>query len=169
MRLTLTRLLAASCLLSAATFAAAQSSNIKPGLWEATATMTWIQSPMPAGMPMFGGGPHTSKSCLTQAQIDKYGAYTPQQQARQSCQMTNVNKTTTGMTAEMVCTGSMTGNATIKSSWGEGDHATSSAHFTGAMQMGSNSKPIEWTMETTSTFKGSDCGKVKPVVIPDSK
>ena len=39
----------------------------KPGLWEMTANMTWQQSPMPNGMTMPGGGPHTTKVCLTQA------------------------------------------------------------------------------------------------------
>ena len=39
------------CLFFMALLASAQASR-KPGLWEMTSTMTWQQSPMPAGMTM---------------------------------------------------------------------------------------------------------------------
>ena len=31
------------------------------------------------------------------------------------------------------------------------------------MQMGPESKPVEWTVESTSVYKGPDCGNVKPI------
>jgi hypothetical protein len=34
------------------------------------------------------------------------------------------------------------------------------------MQMGQRSTPIEWTMDNTSTYKGADCGSVKPMTLP---
>ena len=72
----------------------AQSTR-KAGLWEVTSTMTWQQSPMPAGMPVnpnspFAGGAHTTQVCVTQAQIDRYGALPPQ--TRGDCQVTNIQK-----------------------------------------------------------------------------
>ncbi|HUA92623.1 MAG TPA: DUF3617 domain-containing protein [Terracidiphilus sp.] len=142
----------------------------KPGLWEITTTMTWQQSPFPAGMQMppaaaaaFGGAPHTIQYCLTQAMIDKYGA--PMPQSRGECTLTNVAKTATGMTADMVCTGHMNGKASIESHWSNGT-ATGKVHFTGSMQMGPNPTPIEWTSESTSVYKGADCGSVQPPPMP---
>jgi Protein of unknown function (DUF3617) len=153
-------------------FAWAQSR--RPGLYEITANMTWQQSPFPANMPAmpaghspFGGGPHTSQVCVTQEQIDKYG--TPPPQTRGGCEVTNIDKKPNGMTAEMVCSGQFSGKGTIEASWTDAEHSTSKVHFVGAMQMGPNSKPIEWTMESTSTYKGTDCGDVKPFVMPNKK
>jgi hypothetical protein len=35
--------------------------------------------------------------------------------------------------------------------------------------MGANSSPVEYTVESTSTYKGADCGSVKPLPMPASK
>ncbi len=90
------------CFLGIGTTAQAQSR--KAGLWEVTSNMTWQQSPFPSGMSApagspFGGGAHTNSVCVTQEQIDKFGAPAPQ--TRGDCQVTNVSKQATGMTAEM--------------------------------------------------------------------
>lgn len=66
------------------------------------------------------------------------------------------------MTADMVCTGKMAGKATLESSWNDDSHAIGSIHFVGSIQMGTDSKPIEWTSHSTSEFKSADCGSVKP-------
>jgi len=146
----------------------AWAASRKPGLWEITSTMTWQQSPMPNGAPPPGpmSGSHTSQVCLTQAMIDKYGAPLPQ--SRNDCQVTNVRKGEHSMTAEMVCSGRMTGKGTLESSWTDAEHATGKVHFTGTAQFGPTPHPIEWTSESTSVFKGDDCGSVKPVE-PNSK
>ena len=156
------------CLFAVALFAWAQTTR-KPGLWEVTSTMTWQQSPMPAGMPAgpnspFGGGPHTTQVCVTQAQIDKYGA--PPPQTRGDCQMTDIQMKPTGMTATMACTGRVVGNGTVEASWIDSGHTKSKVHFTGTMTMGPQTKPIEWTMESTSAFKSADCGSVQPAAMP---
>jgi hypothetical protein len=148
------------CFFALALFAWAQA-NRKPGLWEMTSSMTWQKSPMPAGMSMPGGGPHTMQVCLTQAMIDKYGAPTPQSR-NGDCQVSNVVLKATGMTADWVCSGRMAGKGTVESSWTDPDHAAGKVHFAGAMQMGPNSVPVEYTMEYTSVFKGPDCGSVQP-------
>lgn len=157
--------IAMSCCLLAVTLFAWAQSNRKPGLWEMTTSMTWQQSPMPAGMTMPGGGPHTTQVCLTQAMIDKFGAPMPQSRNGE-CQISNVVMHSTSMTADWVCTGMMAGKGSVESSWDDPDHAKGKVHFAGAMQMGPNSTPIEYTIETSSIYKGADCGSVKPLPMP---
>lgn len=159
MRIHRSVLAAGVCVLVLGVFAWAQTR--KAGLWEVTSTMTWQQSPFPAGMQP-AGGPHTTLICVTQEQIDKYGTVPPQSHGE--CQVTNIVKKTTGMTAEMVCTGHVTGKGDIQASWSDDTHATSTVHFTGTMQMGPNTQPFEWSVESTSVYKGADCGSVKPIV-----
>jgi hypothetical protein len=159
------------CLFAVAIFARAQSTR-KPGLWEMTTTMTFQQSPMPPGMQAppgspFAGGPHTTQVCLTQAMIDKYGA--PMPTSHGDCQFTNVSIHATGMTATMVCSGRTNGTGTVESNWPEPDHAKGKVHFTGTLQTGQNSRPIEWTSESVSVYKGPDCGSVQPAPMPAGK
>ena len=111
-----------------------------------------------------GSGQHTTQVCLTQQQIDKYGAIPPQ---TRSCQVTNIVKKSDGMTAELECTGSMSGKGTVEATWIDSEHAKGKVHFTGELRMGPNTKPVEWTAESTSVFKSSDCGSVKPAPAPD--
>lgn len=151
-------LVLAVCLTCVLDFANAQTK--KPGLWEVTTTMSWQQSPFPAGMNP-GGGPHTTQICVTQAQIDKYGSVPPS--VHGDCKVTNVLKKSNGMTAEMVCTGHLSGKGDIVASWSDAEHSTSKVHFVGTMQMGPNSQPYEWTAESRATFKSADCGAVKPM------
>jgi hypothetical protein len=143
----------------------------KPGLWEITTTMTWQQSPFPAGMQLppqaaaaFGGAPHTIQYCLTQEMIDRFGAPMPQNRA--GCTVSNVQKGPSSMTADWVCTGAMQGKGSIESHWTDSGTATGKMHFVGSMQMGPNPTPIEWTSESTSVYKGADCGSVKPPPLP---
>jgi hypothetical protein len=163
-------MLSVFCLV-ATLFAGAQER--KPGLWEMTSTMTWQQSPFPAGMTPppgspFAGGPSTKQICLTQAIIDKYGAPPPQSRAG-DCTVTNVQKSDHGMTATMVCTGRMTGNGSVESSWSDPEHAKGKVHFTGTVQGRNGTMPVEWTTESTAVFKSADCGSVQPIPIPANK
>ena len=161
------------CCLFAIAVAVWAQANRKPGLWEMTSTMTWQQSPMPAGMTMpsgsnspFGGGAHSTQVCLTQASIDKYGGPMPQSRNNQ-CQIANVQKKANAVTADWICSGPMAGKGTLESSWTDSDHATSKVHFTGSMQMGPNATPVEYTIVSNSVYKGPDCGSVKPAPMPD--
>jgi len=169
MRKSSTLILFSCCLFAVAAFALAQAAR-KPGLWEMTTTMTWQKSPMPAGITMpagmkspFSGTTINSQVCLTQEMIDKYGA--PMSQNK-DCQVTNISMKASSMTADMVCSGRMNGKGTVEASWADSDHAKSKVHFEGVMQAGPNSMPVEWTSESTSLFKGSDCGSVKPLPMP---
>jgi hypothetical protein len=159
-----TRVWITGCCLFSLALAAGAQANRKPGLWEITTDMTWQQSPMPAGMTMPGGGPHTQQVCLTQAMIDKYGAPMPQ---NRDCQVSNVVMKAAGMTADWVCSGRMVGKGTLESSWAVPDHAKGKVHFVGTIPMGANSRTIEYTIDSSSVFKGSDCGSVKPPPMPD--
>jgi Protein of unknown function (DUF3617). len=163
-------LIAFMCFAAAATSHA--QSNQKPGLWEMTSTMTWQKSPLPPGMSMpgggnspFGGGAHTMQVCLTKEMIDKYGTPPPQNRNNQ-CQVSNIVKKGNGMTGDWVCSGMMAGKGTVEASWTDPDHSTSKVHFIGSMQMGPNATPVEYTIESTSVFKGADCGSVKPLPMP---
>lgn len=160
MRLQRNSLIASACLLAAALIAWAQAP--KAGLYEVTSKMSWQQSPFPDGMqaPPGAGGPHTAQTCVTQAQIDKFNG--PKPEAHGGCQISNIQKRENGMTAEMTCTGSMKGSGTVETTWTDSGHSKSKVHFTGAMQMGPNSKTVEWTIESESIYKGPDCGSVKP-------
>lgn len=153
------------CLFAMAVFAPAQTR--KPGLWALTSTTTWQQSPFPAGAggsPASGAGTHTTQVCVTQQYFDKYGAILP---PISGCRVTNLVKNAHGMTADMVCTGRMSGKGSLQSSWTDNEHATGKVHFVGSMNVGPNSKPIEWTTASSSIYKGADCGPVKPFPMPD--
>ena len=143
----------------------------KAGLWEMTTTMTWQQSPFPPGVTppggpnsAFSGAPHTTQICLTQAMIEKYGAPFPQ--TRGDCKVTNLQKSDHGMTADLVCTGRVSGKGSLQSSWDDSEHAKGTLHFTGSMQGASGTIPLEWTSQSSSVYKGADCGSVQPPPIP---
>jgi hypothetical protein len=146
------------CILALAVLAIAQGR--RAGLYEVTTEMTWQQSPFPTGMgPMHG--PRTNQVCVSQEQIDKYNGVPPQ--TRGDCQVTNMVKRADGYTAEIACTGQMAVKGTVDASYTPDGHGKTKMHAIGTMSMGPNSKPVEYTMVSDSTYKGADCGSVKPV------
>ncbi len=153
------------CVFALAAFA--QAPGRRPGLYETTSEMTWQQSPLPPGMTLppgmsspFGGGRHTNMTCLTKEDLEQYGTVPPENQ--RNCRMTSVSKHAKGMTGEMVCTGEMSGKATVEAAWLEDGKTKGKVHFVGTMQAGADSLPVEWTTEYVSAYKGPDCGSVKP-------
>jgi Protein of unknown function (DUF3617) len=145
----------------------------KAGLWEVTSKVTLQQSPFPPGMQMpatspLAPGPHTVQVCLTQEMIDKFGAPLPQSQAG-DCSFANVNKSDHEMTADLMCSGRMTGKGTVHSSWSDAEHAQGSVHFVGTVVGRNGTVPLEWTRDSTSVFKSADCGSVQPAPMPPSK
>jgi Protein of unknown function (DUF3617) len=165
MHKTLVRITFLCCFLVLATIVWGQIR--KAGLWELTTTTTWQQSPFPAGSPAtLDSSPHTIQVCLTQEQIDKYGAIMPR--AGRGCQITNIVKKPGGMTGDMVCSGgAMTGKGSLEATSTDDEHAKGHIHFVGAVQIGQSSKPMEWSSVSTSFYKGADCGSVKPFPMPD--
>jgi hypothetical protein len=169
------RVMCAFCCLAVAVVAFAQA-GMKPGLWSTIATITWQKSPMPPGLKLppgvedpFAPSTHTTDVCVTQEMIDKYGAPVNYSQAGESCTVSNIAHKPDGMTADMTCTGRMNAHATIASSWSGGDKSHTTVHFTGTMQMGPNSTPVEYTVESNATYKSADCGNVKPPTMPATK
>lgn len=158
------------CLLTLAVFVWAQAIR-KPGLWEMTTTMNWQKTPLPPGMTLpagannpFAANTRTTQVCLTQAMIDKYGAPVPQSGG--GCTITNISLHANSMTADMVCSGRMNGKGTLETTWAESGVAHGKVHFAGVMQMGQNTVPVEWTVDSTSTYKGPECGSVQPMPMP---
>jgi hypothetical protein len=156
------------CLLAAAILTWAQALS-KPGPWEVTNTMTWVKTPMPGSMALPKGVPNplapttvTTEMCLTQEMVDEHGAPIPQSPIGE-CQRSNVVIKPTGMTADLTCTGASAGKGTLESSWTTPDRSVGKLHFIGIMQIGSKSLPVEYTVETTSTYKGPDCGSAVPL------
>ena len=98
---------------------------------------------------------------MTQEQLDKYNGVPPQ--TRSECQVSNVVKKADGFTADVACSGRMATKGTVDSTYTADGHGKTKVHLLGAMQMGPTSKPIEMTIESESTYKGPDCGSVKPV------
>ena len=155
-----------TCTLALAVIASAQRPVPKPGLYEVTNKMTWQQSPFPDDTQEKpgSGAPHTAQTCITQAQIDKYNGPKPEARGG-SCQVTNIQKRQSGMTAEMNCGAPMSGKGTIQTRWIDSRHSKSKIHFTGSMHVGKNVKTVEWTIDSESTYKGPDCGTVKPTPV----
>ena len=149
------------CILTLALAITATAQTPKAGLYEVTNRMTWQHSPFPDGMQEKpgSGAPHTAQTCISQSQIDKYNG--PKPQASGTCRISNIQKHNAGMTAVMTCTGSMKGKGTVETLWTDSGHSKTKVHFIGEMQVGPNSKTIEWTIDSESTFKGPDCGSVK--------
>jgi hypothetical protein len=140
--------------------AASAQGQRKAGLWEVTSQMT--MSGMP-NMPSMGS--HTQQVCVTQAMVDKYGGpYTNPPNAQ--CQVTNVSLTTSGMTANLTCTGrtSMTGTVTAMFV----DANTTKTTVQMNMTMG-NGQQMNMTMQSTASYKGADCGSVQPLALPQSQ
>ena len=147
------------CLIAATLGAAAQ--DRKPGLYEVTLLTTTV-APTPEVH-----SPRTWQACLTQDMIDKYGAIVPQNVTR-VCQLVNVVKKPGGMTADMVCSGSIVGKGTLEVTWSDSEHSKGNLHFSGTMHPGDSDIKIEWSAATTSVYKGPDCSVLKPATPPST-
>lgn len=162
-----------ACCLAVAAFAWGQAKQ-KPGLWEVTSTMTMAGMPqmgqMPPGAPASASpfAPHTSQVCVTQAMIDKYGGPNPQP-PHGDCKVTDVSRNANGMTAKIACTGQMNATGTVESKWSDPNSTHTTVHLVGNMAMGQMNHPIDMTMKADSTYKGADCGSVKPPEMPADK
>jgi hypothetical protein len=140
------------CLISATLAAAAQ--DRKPGVYEVTLVTTTVSPTAEAHSP------RTWQACLTPKMIEKYGAIVPDYLSN-VCQLVNVAKTPGGMTADMVCSGHITGKGTLQVAWSDSEHSKGNIHFSGTIHPGENDIKIEWSATTTSVYKGPDCGTLK--------
>jgi len=165
MKKVLNWMLVGSCGLAVASFAWGQMKQ-KPGLWEVATTMSMAGMPqMPA---MAGGAPRTTQVCVTQAMIDKYGGPNPQP-PRGDCKVSDVVQKSNGMSAKITCTGQMDVTGTVESTWTDPNVTHTTMHMVGSMAMGQMKHPVDMTMKADSTYKGPDCGSVKPMEMPADK
>lgn len=157
------------CLLAASGFASAQSR--KAGLWEVTSKTT-IQQPgsgtaaatgtasadqtadQPGGIPV----------CYSQAMVDTYGIVLPP--SLRDCDIFNVVQTASRFTADMTCKGLYNGKGTIESTLTDPDHVVGKVQFASKPKDGAKQVSLHWVEDVSATFKGSDCGTVKPRPIP---
>jgi hypothetical protein len=170
MRKVLNLMLVGSCGIALAAFAWGQMKQ-KPGLWEVTSTTSMAGMPaMPPGAPQMASpfAPHTTQVCLTQAMIDKFGGPNPNP-PRGDCKVTDIVKKPSGMTAKITCTGQMAMTGTVDSTWPDANITHTTMHLTGSMQMGQMNHPLDMTIKSDSTYKGPDCGNVKPIEMPAEK
>jgi hypothetical protein len=127
---------------------------------------------LPPGMQMptqgsSFGGPVTVQVCVTQAMIDRFGGPSPAPPNKNAdCKVTDVSIQSNGMTAKINCTGQMTAAGTVESTFVDANTTNTKMHMAGTMQHGSNSMPVDMTMQSTSVYKGPDCGSVKPAPMP---
>lgn len=139
---------------------AANAQDRKPGLYEVTLTTT-MATPSPATYP-----PYTTQVCLTQAMIDKYGAIVPDN--LRSCQVINVVKKPGAMSADISCSGGLTGKGTLEVSWTDSEHTKGHIQFSGSLHPAGKEIKIEWNAETVSVYKGSDCSAAGKAASPQA-
>jgi hypothetical protein len=154
----------------------------KPGLWEVTTQMNMrganapqmpqlppgVQLPPGMQMPASPFAPQTTQVCVTQAMIDKYGGpYS--NPPRGNCKLKDVELKPGGMTATMTCSGQFNGTGTVQATFVDANTTKVIEHLTGTAQMGPNSQPMDMTVQSTSTYKGPDCGSVQPMAMPASQ
>ncbi len=138
--------------------AQAQNQSRRPGLWEVSSSMSM------SSMPQMSQMSHTVQVCVTQAMIDKYGGPTGNP-GPGNCKMTNVQRSATGMSANMTCSGRMSMTGKMQSTYVDANTTKTTVTMTMA---GGNGQSMTMTTQSTSTYKGPDCGSVQPLPMPPS-
>ncbi len=108
--------------------------------------------PPQAAAAFGGGGPHTTQVCLSQAWVDRFGGPIPQ--SRGDCQISNLSVKPTGMSSTITCSGQMNGTGTVEVNWSMPDTAKGKMHFLRHHDHGADSRPVEWSNEFSSVYKG---------------
>ena len=170
-RASLSALIASSLILVPAVAFAAHG---KVGLWNVTTTMQMSNAPQipPEALAMMkerhlpipgSGQPVTSQICMTQEQVnaDKPPAMSNREE---SCDTKVLNQSPGLMEANVSCHGRMNGVGHIKVIWRGNEHYEGIYNFKGVM----NGQPHEMTTHYSGDYVKSDCGAVKPFVLPRS-
>jgi hypothetical protein len=169
--------------------ARAQSSPMKPGLWETQASST-SQMQMPpeveakiAAMPaaqqaqmrsmmggMGGGGTPVSTTrqvCIApQTTVDSM-LNRAQQSQGMSCTVSNKTQTATGVSFDINCTGQTgSGKGHTDVRLVDDDHVSSTSHMTVTASSQGHTMNTTVDVTTTAKFVSADCGDVKPFTPP---
>lgn len=163
-------------LFSAATEAIA-AGVMKPGLWEITTksdglktipnlTAQQKEQMRQAGIDIeqMSAGSMVSKICISKEMAER--DQPPLMSTNQTgCVHKNAQRSSTGYSADIVCNGpNMTGSGTVKGTF-VGDTFSAVNDFKGS----SHGEPVNRHSETTGKYLGSDCGNIKPMLMPGGK
>jgi hypothetical protein len=155
---------------------AADTFDIKPGLWEMSSTVHMSgMPPMPnldqltpeqrarieAAMKKANGQTTNTKSCVTKEGIDKAIAKATSRQ-NSSCQPKIVNMTSSKVDVRIEC---QQEKSDMKTTGDMSIERKDSEHFVGNGTMkstGANGRAMDIKWSMTGAFVSSDCGNVKP-------
>jgi len=166
-RAALSALIAASLVLAPA---AAFAAHGRVGLWNVTTTMEMANMPQipPQALAMMKarhvpipGEPMTTQICMTQEQVnaDKPPAMNNRDE---SCDTKVLTMSPGLMESEITCHGHMNGTGHMKISWRGNEHYEGTYNFKGVME----GQPREMSSRYSGDFVQSDCGSVKPIMLP---
>lgn len=161
-------LLCTIMLASAVLSGAALAEHGKAGLWNISSTMTMAAMPqippeamaqmraMGMKMPM-GGQTFTSQICMTEAEVH---ADKPPRMGREDsdCKWNNTQISASGMSADLVCSGTMKGTGTVQVSYSGPEHYSGQYAFKGSM----DGHPADMNTTFSGVWVKADCGAVKP-------
>jgi hypothetical protein len=155
--------------LTPALLAGAQSG--KAGLWAVASRTTFQQSgtvgvmnaPQPLDPPS-DANPGLAV-CLSQEVVDKFGVILPP--SLRDCEYSHIVRQPNHLTADVACTGRMNGRGSVDASWTDDDHVIGKIHFVVKAKHGpEKTMTMAWTQDSNAVYKGSDCGQIKPRVLP---
>lgn len=150
--------------------------KMKPGLWEMTMKSDAMKAmpkippeqlekmkQMGIKMPDMQNGAMVHKICYTKEMVEQEKP--PASGREQQCQSKNFSRSGNAYSGDIICDmPEMKGTGNVKGSINP-DSMTSVYDFKGV----SHGKPYTQHMETTGKWLGSDCGDVKPPMMPPKK
>ncbi len=143
--------------------AQARCQGRRAGLWEITTTLTL------SGMRQANLGPWGPDTiCVPRAMIDKYGG--PYENAEQGqCLLTNVVLTAKGMIAKLTCPAQTMTIGTVQTTFVNANTTKTTIQMSQTFMADHLPEMLYTTVNTTATYKGPDCGSVKPLPMPASQ
>lgn len=170
------------CLAIAMAISVVAQTERKAGLWKMNLTRRQqrigesqaMSVPLPANIPT--ETKEYLEVCVSQEMLEKFGAPLPRLEG--DCTVSHVTMKATAMTAKFSCRGEMAVMGSIKSNWANPSRITSTIHYSGTVQSTASRMgpgplnesavqiPVEWNVESNSTYVGPDCGSVPPLPMP---
>jgi hypothetical protein len=138
----------------------------KAGLWDVTVSMTMsgmpgmpdmsklppeAQAAMKANGVTMNGNTMTVQHCMTQAEVDANGP--PPMRSMKECQMANVQTGASSYSADMTCSGKMTGTGHIQVSFDSPEHYAGKVTITGS----ASDHPFSDITTFEGHWVGDDC------------
>lgn len=144
--------------------AAALAGHGKAGLWTVTSTTNMnmamppeVAAQMKAMNMKMPSNTHTSKMCMSQAEVDA-NAPPHIDQGATGCTTKVTSASASGMTAVMTCTGRMKGTGNVKVTYSGAEHYTGAYSFKGTVE----GNPTDMKTDFKGDWVKADCGAIKP-------